>query len=255
MKYSLVIILSLLLFNCKQEKIKTLSAQTIIDNSIKISGGKLITSSTIDFDFRDTHYKAFRKHGVFILEREFIDKTSKYFDTITNVRDVITNNGFQRFVNNLPMAVQDTMAVRYSASVNSVHYFSVLPYGLNDTAVNKELLDEISIKGQNHYAIKVTFNQNGGGEDFEDEFVYWVNSKTNELDYLAYSYNESDGKGIRFREAYNERFVNGVRFVDYNNYKPENTTLNLADLPQLFENGSLKLLSKIELENITVVTN
>ncbi|OUS00734.1 deoxyribose-phosphate aldolase [Flavobacteriales bacterium 33_180_T64] len=255
MKYSLVIILSLLFLNCKQEKTEPLSAQTIIDNSIEISGGELIASSTIDFDFRDKHYKAFRNNGAFILDREFIDMTSKYFDTITNVKDVINNNGFQRFVNDFPITVEDSMVPRYSASVNSVHYFSVLPFGLNDLAVNKELLDDVSIKGQNYYTIIVTFNQDGGGEDFEDEFMYWINYETHTLDYLAYSYNESDGKGIRFREAYNVRHIEGVRFVDYNNYKPENTAVKLTDLPQLFENGTLKLLSKIELENITVTPN
>ena len=37
----------------------------------------------------------------------------------------------------------------------------------------------------------------------------------------TYSYIESDGIGLRFREAFNERYINGIRFVDYNNYKPK----------------------------------
>jgi hypothetical protein len=57
---------------------------------------------------------------------------------------------------------------------------------------------------------------------------------------------------MRFREAYNERYITGLRFVDYNNYKTENTTIPLENLAKAFEADELKLLSKIELENIKV---
>ena len=57
---------------------------------------------------------------------------------------------------------------------------------------------------------------------------------------------------MRFREAYNERYVNGLRFVDYNNFKSEDVSIQLFDLGKIFENNQLKLLSKIELENINV---
>jgi len=67
---------TLLLFNCKKDKAKNLSAQTIIDTAIDISGGSFISASTIDFDFRDKHYKATRNGGDFTLEREFNDVTS-----------------------------------------------------------------------------------------------------------------------------------------------------------------------------------
>lgn len=255
MKYSLLVILSFFLLNCKQEKAEQLTAQSIIDKSIEVSGGEIIDSSLIDFDFRDKHYMAFRNNGVFHFERKFTDKTLQYFDTINQITDIVNNKGFMRLVNNFPMSENTTMSAKYTASVNSVHYFSVLPYGLNDKAVNKTRLEDVLIKNKNYFTIKVTFDQNGGGEDFEDEFIYWVNENTNKVDYLAYSYNEDDGKGIRFREAYNERYIEGIRFVDYNNYKPENATVSLTDLPQLFEKEALKLLSKIELEKIKVSLN
>ncbi|MEH6536234.1 MAG: DUF6503 family protein [Psychroserpens sp.] len=248
MKYFLSIILALFLFNCKQEKVEQTSVQTIIDASIEVSGGDLVSSSTIDFGFRDRHYKAIRNSGKFQLER-------KFEDSMGIVKDVLTNDRFTRYINNNVFVVSDGKEQAYSASVNSVHYFSVLPFGLNDAAVQTTLLETISVKNKKYHTIKVTFDQNGGGEDFEDVFVYWVNKDTNKVDYLAYSYNESDGKGIRFREAYNERYVEGIRFVDYNNYKPEDTSVSLTDLPQLFESGTLKLLSKIELENLVVTLN
>ena len=71
------------------------------------------------------------------------------------------------------------------------------------------------------------------------------------LDYLAYSYRVNGG-GMRFREATNERVVNGVRFVDYNNYKAKNASTKLENLDKAFENSELKKLSEINLENVQV---
>jgi len=242
----LIYVLSIvaIIVSCKQEK--QLNAQDIIDKSIEIQGGNSIAISTIDFDFRDKHYKAIRNNGEFKLKREFQD-------SIGTIKDVLSNDGFQRFVNENLIKVADTMAPKYARSVNSVHYFSVLPFGLNDVAVNKTLLSEATIKEEAYYKIKVTFNQEGGGDDFEDVFVYWIANDDFKVDYIAYSYLEDNGElGLRFREAYNERFVNGVRFVDYNNYKPNNKDADLFDLDRLFEKGELKLLSKIENKNIEV---
>lgn len=229
-----------------------LDANDIINKSIEVSGGEFIKKSTINFDFRDRHYRAIREKGKFILERSFTDRSNQYYDTITQITDAITNKGYKRFVNTFSMAVLDSMAAKYSASINSVHYFSLLPYGLNGEAVNKTYLDDVKMKGNIYHKIKITFNEEGGGEDFEDEFIYWINVKTFKTDYIAYSYNESDGLGLRFREAYNERYIKGIRFVDYNNFKPKENTVLLEKLDELFEQGELQLLSKIELENVSV---
>ena len=72
-----------------------------------------------------------------------------------------------------------------SNSVNSVHYFSVLPFGLNDKAVSKKLLSDITIKGVDYYTIQVTFSEDGGGDDFDDVFLYWVQKESFKLNYLA----------------------------------------------------------------------
>lgn len=252
MKCLSLFIACFLVISCKSSQDEQQTASEIVDSSIEVAGGDQIASSIITFDFRDKHYKATRNIGSFQLERHFVDSTSH---RVSSIKDVLNNNGFQRFVDDLLLEIPDSMATKYAASVNSVHYFSVLPYGLNDNAVNKTPLEDRIIKGKSYSAIQVTFDQDGGGEDFEDVFVYWINKNTNKVDYLAYSYNEDHGKGLRFREAYNERYVEGIRFVDYNNYKPNDSSIDLTELPQLFEKGKLILLSKIELENIKVASN
>ena len=90
-------------------------------------------------------------------------------------------------------------------------------------------------------------------EDFEDVFYYWFGVEDYELDYLAYSYNEDEGKGVRFREAYNVRSVNGVVMRDYRNYKPqEEDGFLLEEIDAAFLNDELTLLSVIELEDVVI---
>lgn len=246
MKYLYLVLLGLVLYNCKEEKsIIELTADEIVTKSIEKAGGKLFENSVVRFDFRDKFYVARRYKGQFSLIRMFKDNNDSVFD-------LLTNNDFDRFINDSRVILEDSMKAKFSASVNSVHYFSVLPYGLNAEAVNRTLLGSEKIRNKDYYKIKVTFNPDGGGEDYEDVFVYWFERENFKVEYLAYSYNEEDGLGMRFREAYNERYIEGIRFVDYNNYKAENNTLELFDLGKAFEEDKLKLLSKIELQNIEV---
>jgi Family of unknown function (DUF6503) len=246
MKYFIILLITLSFYNCKSDlSEKSLSADEIVNKSIEVSGGAKFNHSNITFYFRDISYAAKRLKGKFSYARMFKEDT-------LSITDILSNKGFRRMIGREFVKVNDTMKVKYSASVNSVHYFSVLPFGLNDPAVKKSLKGEERINDADYYKIKVTFEEEGGGEDYEDVFVYWINKQTFKLGYLAYSYNEDDGVGMRFREAYNERYVNGLRFVDYNNYKAENSAVNLLDLAKAFEQNQLKFLSKIELKNIEV---
>ncbi|WP_299392448.1 DUF6503 family protein [uncultured Gelidibacter sp.] len=248
LRNALFLTLLLTLFNCKQEKkenIATESAEEIIAKSIEVAGGDVFKYSNISFDFRDIHYKAHRKGGKFQLERYLKDSVSQ-------IKDVLNNDGFERYQRDVKVELSDSLVSLYSASVNSVHYFSVLPYGLDGKAVHKEYLGTEAIKGKDYHKIKVTFSEDGGGEDYEDEFLYWIDKTSYHVDYLAYSYEELEGMGYRFREAYNDRVVNGLRFVDYNNYKSTQLDFNFEDIGLMFNKDELELLSKIELQNVVV---
>lgn len=239
-----IVLLALFFLACKEKKQPTLSAQMIIDKSIEECGGKLYGSSDISFDFRDKTYVLVTSKGHRVMKR------ISFTDSSTTV-DVRRATGLQRFVNDSLINLPDSLANKYSNSVNSVHYFAYLPYGLNDSAVNKELLGKVSIAGREYYKVKITFDQEGGGKDFEDTYIYWFNTENFKPDYLAYDF-YVDGGGIRFREAYNERYVNGIRFVDYYNYEPKHGSPSILEIDSLFKTGQLHLLSKIELEHITV---
>ena len=148
------------------------------------------------------------------------------------------------------MPVKDDWKARYSRSVNSVLYFIQLPFGLNDQAVNKRYLGQSIIRGEPYDMVEVTFQQESGGEDFQDVFIYWFHHENNTMDYFAYSYEVNEG-GLRFRAAINPRVVEGILFQDYENYEAKTGT-DLTKLPKYFESGTLKLLSKIENKNVKV---
>ncbi|GAA4278502.1 hypothetical protein GCM10022259_32270 [Aquimarina mytili] len=220
------------------------SAQEIIDKTIQVSGGERYDNAIIHFKFRGKQYRSERNKGFYTLERK-IDGPDGV------IHDVVSNSGLTRTIENCSVPVTDSLITKISDGVNSVHYFAYLPYGLNASAVRKNIVGKSIIKGIEYYKIKISFNEEGGGTDFEDEFLYWIHKENFTVDYLAYKY-AVNGGGIRFREAYNPRIINGIRFVDYNNYKALNLSTSLSDLDALFEKGKLKLLSKIELEDIHV---
>jgi hypothetical protein len=236
-------VLLFLLTSCQSKK-ENFTAQEIVDQSIEASNLSLVANAVLKFDFRDYSYRAIRNNGGFVLER--IKKT----DSVT-VIDLINNDGFMRTVGGLPYAVPDTMAIKYSESVNSVHYFSVLPYGLNDGAVNKKRLEDITIKGKDYFKIEVTFDQEGGGVDFEDVFVYWINKENFKVDYLAYLFHVNGG-GTRFRAVSKEHNVESIRLADYDNYKPNDSSIDVRAMDQAFEKGELTKVSEINLENVQV---
>lgn len=249
MKLVYVFLLPLVLFSCKGDKgkkevIRKLTAQEIVDKAIENSCKGNCYDAIIEFTFRDKTYKSTRKNGKYQLE-------STKTDSLNKIHDVISNSGLKRFINEVEATVNDSLITSISDGVNSVHYFAQLPFGLNDQAVQKKLIGEDSIKNKNYYEIEVTFKEEGGGTDFDDVFVYWINMEDFTVDYLAYSYTVNGG-GVRFREAYNPRIIEGIRFADYNNYKPNNKDVKLSELNNLFINGELKLLSKIETENVKV---
>jgi len=239
----LLLIVVLLMDSCVR---KVYTAQEIIDLCIENAGGELYQNSEITFDFRDHSYRVKRQGGLYEMSRfTFLSEDS-------TMVDLLYNYGYKRFINDSMVSVPDSMAMRYKASVNSVIYFACLPYGLNDMAVKKHLIGRKKINGIDYYKIKVTFNEEGGGEDFQDQLIYWIHPETFAIDYLAYAF-YSDGGGFRFRQAFNPHVVGGIRFNDYINFKPrEDSQADLISIDDQFIAGKLIELSRIQTENVTV---
>ena len=127
----------------------------------------------------------------------------------------------------------------------------MLPFGLNDKAVQKKLLPSSVVQEKNITKLEITFSEDGGGEDFEDVFVYWIGKEDFLIDYLAYSYH-TNGGGKRFRVLKEQCNIKGIRFVDYHNYQTVDLRNPLIDLDLAFDKKQLKKVSEIILENIEV---
>jgi hypothetical protein len=154
-------------------------------------------------------------------------------------------------INDSNVVVHDSLMLPIGNSINSVNYFVHLPYGLMAEAANRQLIGKDTIAGREYYEIKVTFSENGGGTDHEDEYMYWIDTQNFEVDYLAYNFEVNDG-GVRFRKAFNHRVIEGISFVDYENYEYKDIEVQLTKLDSLYQERELDLLSIIETKNIRV---
>lgn len=257
-RIDIVVLISILtLLSCKIEQKKSIEveqitnatgeldkttiakAEQIISEAIKAHGGNLYHEAFYSFVFRNRKYTFNNGTGEYTLE--FVENGDKIFD-------VLKNDVFTRTVNNniAKLSVKDYS--KYSQALNSVIYFATLPYKLNDKAVQKKYIGATTIKDTSYQIVQITFAEEGGGKDFDDEFYYWINDFTNRIDYLAYNYATSGG-GVRFRSAYNVRNVEGIYFQDYVNWKAP-IGMPLEQLPFLYEEGKLEELSKILTEDV-----
>lgn len=242
-KIIIPIIISLIwIMGCNE----TDKAQSIIDKSIAAHGSSNLENAILSFDFRDRLYTAKRENGLYEYTRSYED------DSLGLVKDILHNEGFYRMINGERIELTEERANAFANSVNSVIYFAILPYNLNDQAVHKQYVGESTIKGQNYHKIKISFEQEGGGEDHEDIFYYWIDTETYLIDYMAYSFISDYTREIdyRFRESIKQHDVDGLILIDYNNYKAKSLDINFEQMEELFKNDELQLLSKIEMENI-----
>ena len=237
--YSGILIL-IHLISCKPAN----PALEIVDKAIEVHGGDRYHHMFLEFDFRGRHYTAKRNNGRFTYTREFLEDGR-------NVKDILTNEHFVRLISGDTVDLPESKSIAYKNSVNGVIYFALLPQALNDPAVNLELIGESRINSKDYHKVKVTFDKQGGGNDYDDVFVYWFDKKSFRMDYFAYLF-YSDGGGIRFREAADFKNINGILFADYYNFALSDTTFDVTLIDSLYSRGKLELLSEIKLENVQV---
>ena len=236
-----LILFSIVILGLASCQDKSDRAKSIIEKSIEVHGGKKYDNFTAEYNFRQFHIKLMNENGKFQYER--ISKDSSRND----IWDIVNNDGFLRIINGNQVTLSEKDVTKYTNAVNSVAYFVMLPYKLRDKAVNLEYIGEITLENKKYDKIKVWFNQEGGGKDFEDIYCYWFDKETHTLDYIAYT-----NGGPRFRRVKNRQTVGGIVFQDYENFAITDTTLQTSDYDKAFLAGKDSLLSLIEQKNIVV---
>lgn len=241
MKYSYGLIC---LFFLSCSPVETPTAERIIEQSVEVYGWNQ-KQYTLAFDFRDYQYQLIRKPSFYSYQRSKNEKEGR-------IRDVMSSkNSLKRYVDDQPISLEDSLVKVYTNSLNSVLYFFQLPKPLLDPAVLASYIGRTRIHNTDYWILKVTFKEVGGGEDYQDEYRYWIDVNTHQIKYLAYNY-LTDGGGTRFRIAKNFRRLEGFLFQDYTNLKPQAKFVPLDSLPNLYLQGKLEVVSQIENQNIQV---
>lgn len=230
--------LSLFLLACANEGEM---AQKAVDQAIEYHGVRTLDRDTVEFVFRDHRYIHAQDGGEFRYERHPIPDSIEY-------RDVLTNEGFRRYRNGELVELPSKDSTVFSESLNSVIYFAFLPYRLNDPAVLKTYQGIDSIQGNSYHQVRISFEAEKGGKDHEDVFLYWFNTEDGRMDFLAYRFFE-DGGGVRFREAFDRRRIDGLLVQSYHNFKAPQD-VKLRDLDEMWEKGELEKVSEIRTEKV-----
>jgi len=226
-----------------------LTGKAIIDAAVEAHGGPVIDTSIVAFTFRGDRYQLLHDSGRFRYERMATDSAGR------RVREVLSNDSLYRSIDGTRVELTDAERASVNTTVNSVSYFALLPHALTDPAVQSRRLGIDTVRGTPYHTVEVTFRQEGGGPDWEDRFVYWFDTDTYAMDFLAYAYGlgDSDDPGHRFREAYNVREIGGVRVADYVNYTDTTLTAStLEDYAGRLDASTLEEVSRIELESVEV---
>lgn len=227
-----------------------LTGEAIIDAAVEAHGGPVIDTSIVAFTFRGDRYHLLHDRGRFRYERVATDSAGR------RVREVLSNDSLYRSIDGTRVELTDAERASVNTTVNSVSYFALLPHALTDPAVQSRRLGIDTVRGTPYHTVEVTFRQEGGGPDWEDRFVYWFDTDTYAMDFLAYAYglgDSDDDPGHRFREAYNVRKVRGVRVADYVNYTDSTLTAStLEDYVDHLDASTLEEVSRIELDSVEV---
>lgn len=230
-----------LLFQCSSQPSN--DPEEVIEKAIQRHGLDHLSKKTLSFDFRDIHYVLKRDGQKTVYSREITKGDSL-------IKDVLKNGVlFERAINGSKITLSDSLKTLYSNALNSVMYFIQIPLVLQDKSVVKEYLGKKRIAGATYHILKITFLEQGGGQDFQDEYRYWIHETDYTIDYLGYNYQTSGG-GTRFRQVTKRQKIEGILFQDYKNFKPQRRFVNLDSLPTLFENQQLLNVSYIENQNI-----
>lgn len=245
------ILLLLVLFACAEGpgegvEVNRSRVDEIIDSAITFHGGERYDDMRVSFRLRNRDYSIYRRGGNF-------SYTSLHSDSLGTHRRELSNAGFVETIDGKALVLNAKDSLSHAESVNSVVYFTLLPVFLKDPAVFKTLDGKDTLDQKIYHRVKVTFAEQGGGADHDDVYYYWFDADDYSMDFLAYSFTVNDG-GSRFRKAINMRRINGIVFQDFENYKGPAPD-SLAHIAGLYKDGGLKLLSTVEINQISVSKN
>ncbi len=226
-------------------------ALALLDRARAHHGSAALDRAEVSFSFRGTPFTARRDGGAFRYARTLTDSLGR------TVEEVVDNDGPHRFVDGAEVPLDAAEAGRLTTAVNSVVYFALLPAPLADPAVRARALTPDRVAGEAYDRVAVTFAREGGGADFDDEYVYWLRQSDGQVGYYAYTYEVTPGDtaraatGTRFREPIGERRVGGVLIQDWRNRSADSLGA-LETYGEAFDAGQTFVVSDVVLDGVRV---
>lgn len=222
-----------------------IAAKELLAEAVQSAGLRAPRGLEVRFSFRGTPYQLWLDGQRAIYRRQV---------TLPNgtVRtDRLEGDRFTSSVGGEPVELKPADAAALRRSLNSVAYFALLPRPLEDEAVIARSLGSTRLEGQDWDTVEIRFREEGGGEDHDDVFRYWIHPETHRLGYLAYTFETGEG-GVRLRKATRYHEVDGVVLVDWANHGRPGHGITLDQAVEDFEAGRLPPLSTIALEDLAV---
>ncbi|WP_412068397.1 DUF6503 family protein [Rubrivirga sp. IMCC43871] len=227
-------------------------ALALLDRTRIHHGSGQLDRAEVSFSFRGTPFTVRRDNGAFRYARTLTDSLGR------TVEEVVDNDGPHRFVDGAEVPLDAAEAGRLTTAVNSVVYFALLPAPLTDPAVRARVLTPDRVGGEDYDRVAVTFAREGGGADFDDEYVYWLRQTDGQIGYYAYTFAVTPGDtaraatGTRFREPIGESRVGGVLFQDWRNWSADSLGA-LSTYGDVFDERRTFVVSDVVLDDIRVV--
>jgi hypothetical protein len=198
----------------------------------------------IRFSFRGTPYRLW-------LDGRRSVYTRQVRDGHTVRTDRLEGDAFTATVHGAPIPLSPDKEGALRRSLNSVAYFALLPRPLQDDAVIATSLGVTTLGGKPWHTVDVRFREQGGGDDHDDVFRYWIDPATHRLGYLAYTFATGEG-GVRVRRAVGAHEIDGVVLLDWVNHGRNGQGLTIDDAVRDLEAGVLPELSTIALDEVRV---
>lgn len=180
-----------------------------------------------------------------IIKEEFIEAGGGN-PYVTSHLEFDINGGHFTIKGNVARAADSTSAITPLA------YQHLLPFRLTGFITEEKYLGDTMIENKIFYKIEMVHSSKDLNDSTQCVVQYWINRDDFSLGFVSYSQIENTKTAIHFLKAVNPRKINNIRFYDYVDHQPKDSSVQMGDLELVFTKGELQELGVIELKNIIV---
>lgn len=225
-----------------KKKSETLSANDILQKTIKQHASSSYQDKLISFTLGDTHYTSSYSNNkaLFTMNREHNSIRNK----------VIYDGGFLKYYKNDSLQEDGTFPYQIiERSLFGLLYSLSIPHNLTSNDIKLQLLEDVTIRSKSYYALQA---RNIDYQEEKDNIIILYISKQDYLiNYIALDYN-AIALQKQFRRLSNPRRINDILFHDTTIFVSQDSALALKEYYTNYNNPRLKHTKDIVLENIEV---